>query len=316
MTASKNRNPQARTMPVYGYYGSGINDAFVNGAKGEPSLEFDKLKPEEKDVWDACARSEGCDTLMFYNEYGNQIVLSQLQTFLIMKLQEKYNQQVDNNSNWKKADWMRDGTGDYGIVYTNSCELSREIYGTAHGNRLCQIQKAIADMATAKFFIAYYTRDYHGKLVLRVEKSPLITYGIDVADKRHKVFSWIRLHPAFFSRLRNRHIRCCEHTERLSRFFGYRLPTMASMILLRFLMKFGMQKEQHIEVGATKLMKMLCPKELEHRRRKMCREIVRQACEACKHVGIISSYDDSQIGRNGEIKYSFEMNSSFVRKSL
>ena len=307
----KDKQPKECAVSTYGYYGAVVNDAFINGAKGEPSIEFDKLSEEEKDTWVVYAQSEGYNTIMFYNEYGNRIALSQLQTFLIMKLQEKYNQQVENNSDWKQDTWMMDDTGNYGIVYTNSCELSREIYGTAHGNRLCQIQKAIEDMATSKGYLTYYTRDNKGNSVLRIEKSPLITCGIDVVDKRHKAFSWIRLHPVFFGRIRDRHIRCRNHTDLMSQFFDYKLPTMASMILIRFLMRFGMLKKHHIEVGATKIMKMLCPKELEYRRKTMCLQLTRQACEACKHVGIITSYDDTQTGKNGEIKYSFQLNPSF-----
>lgn len=312
---SKGRLPLTKNIPQYGYYGAVINDAFINGAKGEPSLDFDQLDSREQATWASLAQAEGYNTIRFYNEYGYQISLTHLQTFLIMKLQEKYNLQVENNADWKKSNWMMDGTGDYGIVYTNSCELSREIFGVSHGNRLTQIQNAIMDMVNSRGFIAYYERDKEGKPFLRVEKTSLITCGIDVVDKRHKAFSWIRLHRAFFGRIRDRHIRCRNHTELMSQFFNYKLPTMATMILVRFLMKFGTVKKNPVEIGATKMLLMLCPTEFKYRRRTQYTKLVKQACDACKHIGIITGYDDTQTGKNGELKYAFEINPNFFRNN-
>ncbi len=309
------RKSPKKAIQKYGYYGAVINDAFINGAKGEPSSLFENLSSEEKEIWDKFAKDQGLETIKFYNEFGHQIVLSQLQTFLIMKLQEKYNQQIENNSDWKKSDWMMDKTGDYGIVYTSCGELAHEIYGERYRGRLADIQNAVIGMANSRGFLAYYVRNpKNGKPILRVEKCSLITYGLDIYDKRQKTLSWIRLHPAFFGVVRDRYIRCRDHTELMSEFFDYKIPSMATMILVRFLMKFGTLADFHVEIGATKLMKMLCSMELKHRRTKRFTMIATQACEACKHVGIILSYDDTQKGICGEKKYIFELNPSFFRK--
>ena len=82
------RKSPKKAIQKYGYYGAVINDAFINGAKGEPSSLFENLSSEEKEIWDKFAKDQGLETIKFYNEFGHQIVLSQLQTFLIMKLQE------------------------------------------------------------------------------------------------------------------------------------------------------------------------------------------------------------------------------------
>lgn len=101
----------------------------------------------------------------------------------------------------------------------------------------------------------------------------------------------------------------------MSQFFGYKLPTMATMILVRFLMKFGKVKNNHVEIGATKILLMLCPTEFKYRRRTQYTKLVKQACDACKHIGIITGYDDTQTGKNGELKYAFEINPNFFRNN-
>ena len=56
---TKERLPLSKNVPQYGYYGAVINDAFINGAKGEPSLDFDQLDSSEQAVWDSLAQTEG-----------------------------------------------------------------------------------------------------------------------------------------------------------------------------------------------------------------------------------------------------------------
>ena len=82
-----------------------------------------------------------------------------------------------------------------------------------------------------------------------------------------------------------------------------------------FLMKFGTVKKTPVEIGATKMLLMLCPTEFKYRRRAQYTKLVKQACDACKHIGIITGYDDTQIGKNGELKYTFEINPNFFRNN-
>lgn len=86
----------------HGYFGAVVNDCFIDGAKGSPSILYSNLDPEEQEVWRDFAERHKLDVVEFYEKDGTQIKVSRLQTFIIMKLQEKYNKQIENNYDSKK----------------------------------------------------------------------------------------------------------------------------------------------------------------------------------------------------------------------
>lgn len=299
----------------YGYYGAVVNDMFIDGAQGEPSVPFGNLNQDEQKAWESFATQNNLDAVEFYNDQGTQIKLSRLQTFILMKLQEKYNKEVENNYDMKQGNWMKSGSGpeDYGVVHVTAAVLAKEIYNTIKGKYVKLVRDAIIKLYTESGFLRYYVRCHNtNKFIVRIERCSLITsYGVDISDLRIRTFNWVRLHPVFFSVLPKRYIRCLDHTVLMSQHFNYNLPPMSAMLLFKYLSKFGNQDT--VQIYASKLMNMVCHREYEKRQIKQCREMIRVACEVCKDIGIINDYKDNIIGETGEIKYVFDLKPSFFR---
>lgn len=307
-----------RKSNKYGYYSAVVNDMFIDGAQGEPSVLFGSLDHDEQIAWNDFARQNNLDVIEFYNNQGTQIKLSRLQTFILMKLQEKYNKEIENNSDMKKGNWMKSGPGpeDFGVVHATAIGLAKEIFNNTSSWCVRDVRTAIEKLYSESGFLRYYIRDPNtNKFIVRIEKCSLITsYGVDISDHRIRSFNWVRLHPVFFSVLTKRYIRCLDHTVVMSQYFNYNLPPMSTMILFKFLSKFGTQDV--VQIYASNLMKKICHREFVKRQIKECREVVRVACEACKHVGIIKDYKDNIISETGEIKYIFIMNPFFFKKNI
>ena len=131
----------------YGYFGAIVNDCFIDGAKGSPSVLYSDLDPEEQEVWKIFAEQNKLNAVEFYEKDGTQIKVSRLQTFIIMKLQEKYNKEIENNYDTKKKNWMKSGTGDepenWGVVHVTAVGLAKEIFGKSNGVNLKLVRDAI-----------------------------------------------------------------------------------------------------------------------------------------------------------------------------
>ena len=306
-----------RKSNKYGYYGAVINDMFIDGAQREPSIPFGNLDQDEQKAWEDFAKQNNLDVVDFYNDEGTQIKLSRLQTFILMKLQEKYNKEVENNYDMKKENWMKNGTGpeDYGIVHVTAVGLAKEIYNKITGKQVRLVRDAITKLKEKDGFLRYYVRDPNtNKFIVRIERCSLITsYGVDISDLRIRTFNWVRLHPIFFSALKRRYIRCLDHTVLLSKYFNYELPSMPSMLLFKFLTKFGNREDNTVQIYASKLMNKVCHREFIKRQIKECREMIKVACEACKAAKVIDDYKDNIVGETGEMKYIFELNPTFFR---
>lgn len=304
----------------YGYFGAIVNDCFIDGAKGSPSVLYSDLDPEEQEVWKIFAEQNKLNAVEFYEKDGTQIKVSRLQTFIIMKLQEKYNKEIENNYDTKKKNWMKSGTGDepenWGVVHVTAVGLAKEIFGKSNGVNLKLVRDAIKGLRNRSGYLRYYVKDKRtGKLIPRIEYSSLlISYGVDIADRRIRDFNWVRLHPIFFSVIKNRFIYNKYFTEKMSEHYHYTVPSMPSMILFRQLSKFGNNKDcTTIQFYASTLMNIVCHREYVKRQIKECRAYIKDACEMCKAVGIINDYKDNVIGETGEIKYQFDLNLKFFR---
>ncbi len=298
----------------YGYYGAVVNDMFIDGAQGEPSVSFGNLNQDEQKAWESFATQNNLDVVEFYNDEGTQIKLSRLETFILMKLQEKYNKEVENNYDMKKENWMKSGPGseDFGLVHVTALGLAKEIFNNTSSWCIRDIRNAIKKLYTESGFLRYYVRDPNtNKFIVRIERCTLIiSYGVDIRDQRIRFFNWVRLHPIFFSVLTKRYIRCLDHTVLMSQYFNYNLPPMSAMMLFKYLSKFGNQDTA--QIYASNLMSKICHREFVKRQLKKCREIIKVASEACKHVGIIKDYYDNIIGEEG-VKYVFVMNPLFFK---
>lgn len=301
----------------YGYYGAVVNDMFIDGAQGAPSVLFGDLDYDEQTAWENFAKQNNLNVFEFYNEEGTQIKLTRLQIFLLMKLQEKYNKEVENNYDMKKENWMKNGSGpeDYGIVHVTAVGLAKEIYNTITGKHVKLVRDAILKLKNKDGYLRYYVRDPKtNNFIVRFERCSLITsYGVDISDRRIRTFNWVRLHPIFFSALKRRYIRCLDHTAQMSKFFNYELPPMTTMLLFKFLTKFGNKEDNSVQIYASKLMNKVCHREFEKRQIKECRMMINVACEACKAIGIINDYKDNIVGETGEMKYVFELNPKFFK---
>lgn len=299
----------------YGYYGAVVNDMFIDGAQGAPSVLFGDLDYDEQTAWENFAKLNNLNVFEFYNDEGRQIKLTRLQIFILMKLQEKYNKEVENNYDMKKGNWMKNGPEpeNMGIVHVTAVGLAKEIFNNTSGRCVRDVRNAIKKLITESCFLRYYVRDpYTNKFIVRIERCTLIiSYGVDICDKRIRFFNWVRLHPVFFSVLTKRYIRCLDHTILMSQYFNYDLPPMSAMILFKFLSKFG--KQDTVQIYASNLMSKICHREFVKRQIKQCRERIKDACEVCKYIGIINDYKDNIIGETNEMKYVFIMNPHFFK---
>ncbi len=313
-------NTSLRKCNGFGYYGAVINDCFIDGAQGEPSKNFSELTDEDKEIWKSFAKQNGLNVVEFYNNEGTQIKLSQLQTYIVMILQEKYNKQINNNYDPHKENWMKSGNDrdadDLGLIHITAASLAKEIYGKTGSRYVKDVRNAILNLNSNSGFLYYYKRNHAtNKLVLRIEYCSLIvSYGIDTSDNRIKGFNWVRLHPIFFSALSIRYIRCKYFTARMSEFFNHKLPPFPTMTLFRYLIKFGNAPNNEFQIYSSKLMNIVCHREYKKRQISNCRTIIHTACEACKYIGVINNYNENVVGENGEMKYIFNINPAFFRK--
>lgn len=304
----------------FGYYGSVINDCFIDGAQGSPSKNFGELAAEDKEIWESFAKQYGLNVVEFYNNEGTQIKLSQLQTYIIMILQEKYNKQIENNYDPHKKNWMKNGNvsdaDDLGLIHITAASIAKDIYGNTGSENVKKVRNAIFNLKSNSGYLYYYKRIHEtNKLVLRIEYCSLIvSYGIDTSDNRIKNFNWVRLHPIFFSALSMRYIRCRYFTARMSEFFDYKLPPFPAMTLFRYLIKFGNAPNNEFQIYSYKLMNIVCHSKFKKREISNCRIIIHTACEACKYIGVIKNYNENIVGENGDMKYLFNINPAFFRK--
>ena len=87
-----------------------------------------------------------------YTSYGERIVLNGLQHFIIMILQEMYNEQVENNSFMGSKDFYVDFTGSKGHLKTNAHMIARWITGKDYPSvkTVNMISEASFDLAESK----------------------------------------------------------------------------------------------------------------------------------------------------------------------
>lgn len=300
----------------YVYFSSVANDLFLDGAQGEPSVSFGNLGHEEQTAWNIFARQHNSEGAKLYNSDCSKIKLTRLQTFILFKLLEKYNKEIENNYDMKSENWMKSGAGDsdYGLVHVTAAGLAKEIYNKVSGKRVNEIREAIRVLNEKKVIIRHFIRKNSANIIPRIEYSSLLTsVGVDVTDLRIKEFNFVRLHPVFFSLLQTRFIRNKYFTENLSKHLNYTLPSMTSMLLLKLLSKYGNIENGKVEFYESNLMNRICYKDYKNRRKEACRKMIKIACEDCMHIGLIKEYKDNIIGQTGEKKYFFQLDPEFFR---
>lgn len=339
------KNPNNKKIPkalvaekessVSGYYSSYMTQAQLNGHRGSPARLFDMLEKDEQDAYEQLAAplSEVEDGISLYTAHGEQIKLDKTKRLIILVLQEIYNEQVKNKSNFNDDDWMRDDSGTYGRLYTSAYKLACRIYNTNNpGSKTDVIMKHLRQLAGMptkkgelpddkwKYFLVYKEFNKEsGEFETIAIWDNLIKLGLKISGtdsttgRKKEIVGFIKLHDAFFANLRRGFI----HTEfptstKLVEYFK-KIPTAAAMSLDGKLKLQGSRGHFVYKCRASELLDQLAPTEYRKNHIKKAQEIVDDAIEANKHTGLLlkSSYEP---GVTGENVYIFYINEKFFPK--
>ena len=325
-----------KDTPTSGYYSSYMNQAQINGHRGLPARLFDALEKDEQEAYEQLAPLGGADDgIALYNAHGEQIKLDKTKRLIILVLQEVYNEQVKNKSDFSKDDWMRDDSGNFGRLYSSAYKLACRIYNTKDpGTKTDVVMRHLRQLAGRpsrkgepvddkwKYFLVYkeYNKETQ-KLETIATWDTLIKLGMKVVGsdsstgKKKEVVGFIKLHDAFFANLRERFI----HTEfptsgKLLEYFNYRIPTDAAMSLDGILKRQGSMGKFVYKCRASELLDQLAPEEYRRKHIKKALEIVDTAIRANKHTGLLKEKHDYEPGVTGEYVYTLYINEDFFPK--
>lgn len=319
-----------------GYYSTYMTQAQINGHRGTPARLFDALEEYEKSAYEQLAAplSDVENGIALYTAHGEQIKLDKTKRLIILVLQEIYNEQVKNKSNFNDDNWMRDDVGTYGRLYTSAYKLACRIYNTTDpGTKTDAIMKHLRQLAGMptkkggltddkwKYFLVY--KEYNKE---KDEYEPvaiwdnLIKLGLKITGtdsttgRKKEVVGFIKLHDAFFANLRRGFI----HTEfptatKLVEFFNNKIPTDAAMSLDGKLKLQGSMNVFVYRCRASEVLDMLAPEEYRKKHIKKALEIVNTAIAANEHTGLLLRHT-YEPGVTGEYVFTFYINRDFFPK--
>ena len=314
-----------------------IQRACLNGASDRNPLLFKDLTEEGRKAYIRLAKKEGQQVETMYTSCGERIVLNGLQHFIIMILQEMYNEQVENNSFMGSKDFYVDFTGSKGHLKTNAHMIARWITGKDNpsGKTVNKISQAIFDLAESKEcrgMMLYQAYDYKEKkpIMIAMHDNP-ISWGFacdkedpenstedkpETSDEEKKkspgrnVTGVIKLHDAFVSNIKNGYILSKPVTKAILKFTGNRIPTLSTQIFIRLLQEAGGRKTFDFIISAPLLKTYLTCKYQKRRQDGNFEKKLTYAIDCAKSVGILQNVEEGTTLR-GEKSYTFHIDTEF-----
>ena len=324
---------------LWGYYSPYMNQAQINGSRGKLQRNYDDLSVEEQEAYSVLAKNckQEEDGVLLFNSHGERINLPKTKRYIILRLQEIYNEQISNNSDFTKDDWMRDDTGGYGRVYISAYELTCRIYNTNKpGTKVDRIAKHLRELGGKhseeekeeaekyKYYLVYKEYDKKkGKYVTFAMWDNLLKLGVKIHGKDHEtgdnreVIGVIKLHDAFFSDLRRKSIQTKPTGEKLFEYFGNKIPSDAAMSLDGMLKSEGSQNHFIVKRRASYVLDTLAPELFRAGHIKQAIDMVQKAIDANKHSGLLKDYTFEPGKTIDEYVYTFFINKEhFKNKAL
>lgn len=304
------------------YYGIYTNAAQINGARKKPHLLFDKLDKDAQAQYETLAKKLNVsETVSFYNQKGEQIVLDRTKRFIIMVLLEMYNEQVENNIDFNSPNFMKNYGGYFGRVYTSAYALACRIYNTKDpGNRKNVIMKHLRQLSGIPTYEGEDISKWRGMLVYDApnretgETETTIMYdnliSLGGVSNKHGVFGFIKLHEAFFANIKNVYIHSFGTSSKLTEYYNNKIPPQAAITLDQKLKQAGSLGTPILKMYVSLLYDTLAHERFIIRDYAACKRITLDAIEACKFTGILKDYTVSS-GSTGEELYELKINQEF-----
>jgi hypothetical protein len=296
--------------------------AILNAARDKVSTLFDKLDESSRDHYVSLAKEKNLNPVCFYDKHGERMPLNRLQLFIIMHLQEMYNDEVVNNYVMEdKKTFMLDFFGQVGHVHANPTLLAQRIYGNPHpsGYQVTSISAAIKELC--------YDDEYKGLLLYDAydikKKKPIkllmydhpLSCGISsegtTKGKRAIHEGIIQLHEAFVSYTYKKFIICVPLTRKISEFYGWKLPDLHALIFVLLLQKTASLGEFNFKIGIGKLSEYLAIKDVRLRKNYRVKSKIDRAIECAKGIGLLKKEPIIGSAKNGEILYTFHINEGY-----
>lgn len=306
------------------YYGIYTNNAQINGARRKPKYLFTDLEPDSQEKYHILAKKENIsNTVNMYDLRGEQIVLDKPKRFIIMVLQEMYNEQVVNNYNFNDPNFMMPKDNDFGKVYTSAYALACRIYNTKEpGSKVNFIARHLrelagypgangADAGKWRGMLVYKAPNHKtGKMETIMMYDNLISIGIILGKNAYTNTSFIKLHEAFFANLPKAYIHCFPTSSKLSEHYKNKIPPQYAITLDEIIKQAGSFGKKTHKMSASLIYDTLAHERFTCRNYKACKEITIDAIEACKDTGILTGYK-VYSGASGELVYELEINQKF-----
>lgn len=304
------------------YYGIYTNNAQINGSRRKPKDLFNDLDPESQEKYHILAQQENINnTVSMYNLRGEQIILDKPKRFIIMVLQEIYNEQVVNNYNFNDPDFMMPRDKAFGKVFVSAYTLACRIYNTKNpGSKVNFIARHLRELAGYPGADGADTGKWRGMLVYRVPNPKtgeldtimmydnLISLGLKL--NKHATTSFIKLHEAFFANLPNAYIHCFPTSSKLAEFYDNKIPPQYTITLDQLLKQAGSLGNKKLRMRASLIYDTLAHERFDCRNYNACKKITIEAIEACKYTGILVGHKE-YFGATGELVYELEINQKF-----
>lgn len=314
-------NPEGTNRPQQVVMSPSTSLAILNSARDKVGTLFDKLDESDKGHYSSLAKQRGEDPVGFYTKRGERMPLTRLQLFIIMHLQELYNQEVANNYVMEdKKTFMRDFLGLVGHVHANPTMLAERIYGNPHptGYQVTSIREALRQLSQDeeyKGMLLYDAYDLKKKkpIKLLMYDHP-ISCGLSseaLKGKRAVIDGVIQLHEAFVSFTNKKYIISVPLTKKISEFYEWKLPDLHSLIFVVLLQKTAGLGNFTFNIGITKLSEYLALKDV--RKRQNCRFLpkIQRAIDCALGIGLLKKKPIKGSAKNGEILYTFHINEEY-----
>lgn len=305
------------------YYGIYTNAAQINGARKKPHLLFCELDKNAQEEYEKLAKQLNIsETVSFYNQKGEQIVLDRTKRFIIMVLLEMYNEQVATNTDFNDPNFMLNNGGFYGRVYTSAYALACRIYSTkVPGSRADVIMKHLRQLAGIPTYQGEDVSKWRGVLVYdapnRETGETETTYMYDnlislggTSNNKRGVFGFIKLHEAFFANIRKLYIHSFPTSLRLTDYYKCKIPPQSAITLDQKIKQAGSIGNKTLKMYVSLLYDTLAHERFMKKDYSACKKIVLDAIKACKFSGILKDYKIT-TGATGEELYELEINQEF-----
>lgn len=304
------------------YYGIYTNAAQINGARKQPHLLFSDLDKDAQAQYEHLAKKLNVsETVSFYNQKGEQIVLDRTKRFIIMVLLEMYNEQVETNTDFNDPNFMLNIGGYYGRVYTSAYALACRIYNTkAPGNRTNVIMKHLRQLAGIPTFDGEDISKWRGVLVYDApnrktgETETTIMYDnlicLGGTSNNNGAFGFVKLHEAFFANIKNVYIHSFGTSSKLTEYYNNKIPPQSAITLDQKLKQSGSMGTSVLKIYVSLLYDTLAHERFIVRDYAACKRITLDAIEACIFTGILNDYK-IKTGQTGEELYELVINQSF-----